>query len=330
MKARPVSSVGFTPAPGPLWALTSYFNPSGYARRRSNYRAFRQTLGVPLIAVEMSTGSSFELGPGDADILIQCARGDVMWQKERLLNHGLASLPSSCRYVAWIDSDVSFLDSTWVDRARERLEQVPVVQLFSRVCHLPPDETLHGRPSERADWLTQPSLLAVLEAGADVERAIEGALARDGGVAAVGMAWAARREVLEAHGFFDASIIGGGDTAFACAALCAPDVAVRVHRMNAHQQRAYAAWALPFGRTVAGAVAALPGTIAHLWHGDLRDRGARARHTGLGAFDFDPARDIAVNEHGAWRWSSDKPALHAYLAEYFRSRREDGDLVRSV
>ena len=29
----------------PLWAVTAYFNPVGFASRRENYRAFRARLG---------------------------------------------------------------------------------------------------------------------------------------------------------------------------------------------------------------------------------------------------------------------------------------------
>ena len=39
---------------------------------------------------------------------------------------------------------------------------------------------------------------------------------------------------------------------------------------------------------------------------------------------FDPERDIAIDEHGSLRWSSDKPALHRAVREYFEGRREAG------
>jgi hypothetical protein len=29
-----------------LWAITTFFNPAGYRRRRENYRVFRERLGV--------------------------------------------------------------------------------------------------------------------------------------------------------------------------------------------------------------------------------------------------------------------------------------------
>jgi hypothetical protein len=44
-----------------LWAITSYFNPMKYQRRRANYRLFRERLGVPLVTVELAYGPDFEL-----------------------------------------------------------------------------------------------------------------------------------------------------------------------------------------------------------------------------------------------------------------------------
>ena len=62
----------------------------------------------------------------------------------------------------------------------------------------------------------------------------------------------------------------------------------------------------------------------HLWHGSLRNRAYKNRHEGLRQFDFDPSRDIALDDNGTWRWASDKPEMHAFVRDYLMSRREDG------
>ena len=80
----------------------------------------------------------------------------------------------------------------------------------------------------------------------------------------------------------------------------------------------------PFYQDVKGNVSHMPGRIIHLWHGEMEDRKPGQRHSGLRPHDFNPARDIAIGESGAWRWASDKPALHVYLKDYFASRYEDG------
>jgi hypothetical protein len=61
-----------------------------------------------------------------------------------------------------------------------------------------------------------------------------------------------------------------------------------------------------------------------LWHGDLASRDYANRYAQFAAFGFDPAADIGLDEQACWRWTTDKPALHAYVHDYFQSRKEDG------
>jgi len=91
-----------------VWAITTYFDPLSSGNRLKGYREFRRSLGVPLITVELSYREGFDLGPGDADHLIQLRGGSVPWQKERLLNNALRALPAYCDSVAWIDCDLVF------------------------------------------------------------------------------------------------------------------------------------------------------------------------------------------------------------------------------
>ena len=122
-----------------LWVITSFFNPAGYRRRLQNYRQFRAALHVPLAAVELSFNGVWELEKHDADILMRVTDGDVMWQKERLLNLAVRQLPPDCEFVAWIDADVLMQDPDWSQQAVAALASVPLVQLFSEARDLGPD-----------------------------------------------------------------------------------------------------------------------------------------------------------------------------------------------
>ena len=77
------------------------------------------------------------LGQDDADILVRCAHGDVMWQKERLLNHGLSHLPPTCRYVVWMDCDLLFENENWPEEVVAGLKKAPLLQPFGSVLHAP-------------------------------------------------------------------------------------------------------------------------------------------------------------------------------------------------
>ena len=303
------------------WAVTCLFNPQGYRRRIANYRAFRRHLEVPLVAVELSFDGRFELDSKDADILLRIDGGDVLWQKERLLNLGVASLPRECRAVSVLDCDIVFEKRDWSKDALERLARSPVVHLFSEVHFLRADAgpgfSLAG--SHRCE-----SCARAIRANMPVRDCL-GVQAGDGrGRHLPGLAWAFRRELLDRHGLFDGCVIGGGDTAMACASWGAFDAVEERHAMNARQRSYYRAWAEPWFESVRGNVDFIDGKLFHLWHGEIADRRAAARHLDLAPHDFDPRCDLASDGNGPWRWASPKPEMHRMLADYFAARREDG------
>ena len=99
---------------------------------------------------------------------------------------------------------------------------------------------------------------------------------------------------------------------------------VRYH-MNEQQRLRYLDWAIPFSESMrAENVGFLDADIFHLWHGDIHHRTTRAQYEGLQRFQFDPFKDIWKDHDGPWRWSTDKPQMHKYVATYFASRKEDG------
>jgi hypothetical protein len=306
-----------------LWAITSYFNPAGYRSRLENFREFRRRLTVPLVAVELGYGAGFELSDGDADLLVRLPGRDVLWQKERLLNLALERLPGECTMVASLDCDTILDREDWAPAACAVLQRVPVVQLFMRLYHLRRGWTPRAQPRDAVAFSQEASASAVGR-GSDPLSVLSTTSERRPGVTVNGFAWAYRREVLAQHGFYDACIIGGGDTAMVSAALGRPEVVIGVHAMNAAQEERYRHWATPYHRSVAGRIDCLDGDVFHLWHGRLEDRWNRRRHLDLGAFGFDPRYDIELDDPGCWRWSSNKPALHAYVRQYFAARREDG------
>lgn len=304
---------------GDVWAVTSFFNPARYGSRLRNFRVFRERLAVPLAAVELSFDGEFELSKGDADILIQIRGGDVMWQKERLLNVGIEAMPPACDKIAWLDCDVVFEDDCWAERASKRLDDgVALLHLFETRIDLQPGSSA-DRPNGRqrasliAEWLRgerSPSLFARPQALKPV-------------AATGGLAWAARRSVLVAHGLYDRAVLGSGDRALLNAAIGRPDWAAEMICMNPAQRNHFDAWALPFHQAVRNAVGFLDGRVLHLWHGEPARRRYLERYADFEPFDFDPNADIRLTSEGSWRWATDKPEMHAYVRKYFDGRRED-------
>lgn len=306
-----------------LWAITCYFNPVGYSRRLENYRVFRRRLTIPLVTVELSFDGNFQLCNEDADILVQIHGGDVMWQKERLLNIALQRVPKNCDKIAWLDCDIVFGSEDWAEQASRALDAFVLVHLFHERHDLP----RHATACDLHCWSAPPTSYSVVAKLAAGEASPEDLFLANAPVergSTAGLAWASRRQVLENHGLYDACILGTGDRAMLCAGLGKLDYGARATLMNDRWRRHYLAWARPYSESVRGRVGSLRGPLFHLWHGEIEDRQYEERYRRLQAFDFDPFNDIALDHGGCWRWNSDKKALHAFVRSYFESRHEDG------
>jgi hypothetical protein len=303
-----------------FWAVTTYFNPIHYQRRLANYRIFRERLAVPLVTVELSQTGDYHLRQGDADVLIQLTCPDLLWQKERLLNIGLASLPPHCDVVAWLDCDTVFENGDWADRTVQLLEKYELVTPFQRVYNLPKDGLPESTESQKSIGY---SYLYALETGMVQPEVLRGNMRVKQHLSS-GLAGVGRKDLFQKHGFYDACVMGSGNRAMTCAALGRFDDAIHYLQMGPHWARHYLAWAEPFFESVGGKTGYLDEGIFHLWHGALESRRYAERHAMLRECGFDPARDLFIDSNGCWRWSAARNGLKGGIRRYFESRREDG------
>jgi hypothetical protein len=315
MTIRPADRYAAAPD---LGVVTCYFNSAGFASKRANFEVFAERLarsGIACVVVECAFGdAAFELAKSPGVVRVRAR--DVMWQKERLLNVAVGQLPAACTKVAWLDGDVLFENADWAAETSRLLEEVPVVQPYARVVRLP-----RGATTDAGEGDSWPSFAAVYRAHPD--RVLAGDFANHGHT---GFAWAARRELLARHGLYDACISGSGDHMMAHAfagdwsSACMDRILVRNSRHHAH----FVAWCRALYKDVRARVGHVPGTLLHLWHGEMDYRRYVLRNQELARFEFDPAADIRVGESGAWEWASEKRELHRWAVEYYPSRREDG------
>jgi hypothetical protein len=311
-----------------LLALTAYYNPLGGERRRRNYRTFRRLLGVPLVTVEWAPDGRFELGPEDAELLIQVEGGDLLWQKERLLNIGLAHLRRErlARDVAVIDADVVFASEGWVRNVRQALEANPIVQCFEQVDYLP--ESMPHAPS-LADLLrlrpehSARSRACVIGQG---ETAVDGDQhtsrgwigPRKPGRGQPGMAFAVRLPDYPSFELYEGNIVGGADSVLLAA--CA-GVLQRFHRERGYSpghQADIDRWAQRHIRAAAG-IGWADNRVLHLWHGPIASRQYAQRVDILASRKYDPARDLD-RTGAAIRLRGHAADLRHAVAQYLRSR----------
>jgi hypothetical protein len=246
-----------------------------------------------------------------------------MWQKERLLNLAIDLLPGNCRSVVWIDCDLVALRADWPAEAARVLEVYPVAQGFRHVWDLPHDASFDRFAAPIAGPRVT-SYASQIATGAITVDALGGHRSREAGGGGTGYVWAARRELIQQHRLYDANIVGGGDKAFLCAVFGRFAANIDAQCMGPRRARHYVDWAGPLHDAVGGRVGFVDVDLVHLWHGDLGARGYGERHQRLADFDFDPLADLALDEGACWRWSSAKPAMHAWVRSYFESRKEDG------
>jgi hypothetical protein len=301
--------------PGSIWGITTFFNSAHFARKRVNFRLFRESLrpqGLPLLAVELvHDDAPFELDESDAEILVRRRGGAVLWQKERLLNIALEHLPADCDKVVALDGDVLFLNPNWVADTAALLEQYALLQPFSSALRLPP------------------GCASLADCGESAARAGPGVAYswahRDGRFKGrPGFAFAARRQIFDDIGIYDRMIIGGADRLIMGAAMGMDPGGISCLRDFTSQLIAdMREWSHRFFAATRGSVSYTEGKALHLWHGTMADR--RYAHRTRLLDSFDVHQDIRIDSQGLWSWSSDKPALHEAIRKYFLSRNEDRD-----
>ncbi len=302
-----------------LWAITSLFSPVGYRKRYANYREFHQKLNVPLLTVELAFDDNpFELRTGDAEKLVQTRGGDVMWQKERLLNIAIDHLPPECEYVAWLDCDVIFDDPKWAEKTQAALQKYVVVQPFQHYCELLSQEPFfhqHARSS-----------ICVLENNTLAERIFSGCGVSSEIGAMPGAAWAGRRDFLDSNHLYDRLIMGAGDKAFLSAAYGRASDYLKAYKLDAAIWSDYLEWGDRVHKAISGRVGYVEGSVFHLAHGELARKKYGTRYHGLEHFSFNPSNDIKKDLNEYWRWSSNKIAMHNHIRDYFVSRDEDSSI----
>jgi hypothetical protein len=244
----------------------------------------------------------------------------MAWQKERLLNIALQRVPRRYSRIAWIDADVLFENASWARDASALLQRYAVVQLFENVVRLPP-YPLPG--SGLGDHYR--SFASVYQSHPHV--LLNGVYDQHGHT---GFAWAARRDFLDAHGFYDVCISGSGDHAMAhafCGDWESPCI-IRTFGTGAMLEH-FTNWCERIYGDVRAQVGVVPGRLLHLWHGSVENRRYGVRTKEIIKMAFNPFEDLVLNDFGCWEWSAHREDLRVWGERYFLTRREDELLTSS-
>lgn len=298
-----------------FWVITSYFNPAKFKVKKENYCLFRESIlnqKANLLTIEQVTETSDLSGMSE---VISISGGAILWQKERLLNLAIKKLPSSCKFVAWLDSDILFENNNWIEESKLILKNYQVIQPYSKVFRLPKgiqEKKSIGESWESFSYIYSQNSCQLLNGNFDLH-------------GHTGFAWVTHKEVIQKLGFYDACILGSGDHMMAHAFVGdweSPCI-VRILGHSGKFLKHFQNWATRIYQKTQARVGFLPGTIFHLWHGETAHRKYVSRNKKLLEFQFDPIEDIILGKNGLWEWKSKKIELQNYCKNYFIQREED-------
>jgi len=307
-----------------LAVVCCYFNPCSYKSKLKNYEIFRAGIisaGVRFLTVELAFGNNnFELNKFSEVIHLRTAKKNVMWQKERLLNIGIMQLiDEGYKKIAWLDTDVIFEDKNWVRKLSRTLEKYPLCQVF-KGANINKDkknkvflksfvENICKRRVRSKDYF--PSDL-------------------DWKDSTTGFGWVARSDILRKVSLYDGSILGGGDILIFLAAYSRESSWLTnikklhiIELMPRSFLNHYIAWAEKWGALILGNVGFIEQNIKTLYHGELKSRNYKEREKILLEHDFNPEKDIKLDDNLCFEWNSEKLKLHQEVNKYFYLRKED-------
>lgn len=301
--------------------ITCYFNPNNCPFRLHNYHAFYENLkriGIPVYTAELVFGDNpFELTADDATFLKQCRSNSMMFQKERMLNILLDHLPSEYKSVIWMDCDIVFLEDDWPAKVELALQRNVVVQPYSHAVSLPLSKIDRNENAERIDFSVIHGTGLLRSSFAYYRNRTRGRSLHGGHV---GYVWAARREFLDKHRFYDAIITGSGDLFMAMGFLGFYDwldELSAIKEMSFDAAEHFLEWAFRTVQETNQEIGHTNDLIVHLWHGELKKRDYLQYTSPLGQFYFDPRQDLMLNGDNCWEWATKKPELHQAVAEIF-------------
>lgn len=296
-----------------LDVVTVVANPIRWESRIRLAREFLDHMresGVRTTVVECAYGDRPHVLAGIAGVQHVAVRAkSLVWNKENLINLGIARLPQDWRYVAWIDADIRFRKPEWASETVHALQQYDVVQPWSDCYDLGPnDDHLQAHRSFGRLFFE----------GAPVGEP-------QYTFAHPGYAWAATRDALErVGGLIETGGLGAGDHHMSMALAGLADLSID-GRMSDGYRRPIELWQSRAARHIAGNVGYVPGTIEHSWHGSKASRRYIERWSVLAKHAFDPATDLIRNVWGVFELSGDKPGLRRDIDLYFRQRDEDSN-----
>ncbi len=291
---------------------------SNSARHHSRYRLAREWLermrATPYVRaylVEAAHGDRHhEVSTLENDEFMRLRSHQHIWTKESMINIGVRRLlPRGWRYMAWIDTDVEFSDSSWALRTLHNLQNVALLQPWQQAVDLDRDGGIMSTSNSF---------------GYNFQRGVKMSPRKGGsyGYSHPGYAWSCRRDWFESvGGLLDSAILGSGDFLMAWASIGKEELAVNP-RLHPNVLKLVKEWGVKSMRVTHGEVGYTSGYLQHFYHGKKSNRRYKDRWEVLVKHGFDPIADLTHDDQGLIHLIG-KPELDADIMRYNFDRDED-------
>jgi hypothetical protein len=310
-----------TPIDTTLHVVIVVSNPCLYASRYKLAREFLHRMAategddVAFYVVELAYGrQKFLVTDAKNPRHLQLRTEVPLWHKENMLNVGIQRLlPPDWKAVAWIDADLEFENTHWVQDTLKLLNgECEIVQLFSHCVDMGPSgETMSVFQSAGYQY-QKGAKYRCYGGGRDYWHP--------------GYAWACTRAAYDRlGGLFEVGILGSGDNIMCLSLLGNGEKAILQN-----SDEGYKAAIRRFQDKAQGmAFGYVPGVIRHYYHGSKQNRKYMDRWKILLNHAYNPDTYLTKNRDGILvpNWDHCPFSLLLDIYEYFAARKEDEGVV---
>ena len=254
--------------------VSCYFNPQNSPYRLKAFNIFYESIKhLDHSIIECVIGTS-KPQLEESEHITRIHTENLLWHKETLLNKVISELPKKYKYIFWVDADVIFKNNNWMVEGVKELKFANIIQPFSYCVHLEKDEL---KPAFAIPNSNTPNRI-----NKNVWRSFCANYANYVGTnlssseiyndhGHVGLAWGAKRSILEAVPLYDRALIGGADhiMAHAAAGQIPHKCITKSFYDNIDEVNA---WSKKFYSVVNGEIGYVHGDLYHIWHGDTVKR----------------------------------------------------------
>lgn len=283
--------------------VTCFFNPCHYKKRLLNYNKFRQffdQFDIEVLTVEGILGD-YESELKDYSNVLTLSGGDVLWQKEKLLNYGARyQFERGYENVMFIDADSVFENDDWLDNIKEYLNKRDWFYGARKQNRIHPDRKLQSLDFKGK--FAKPGTIGLIMSKSFFEKI---------------------------NGLYEYAIIGGGDVLMSLL-LNNIDIRDMCVTIKINEKRYisgetskyhYFLWRIERRKFIMIDNFFVQNKVCTFEHGRRKNR--RYVDRKLLIKNFNPFKDL-VEYNGMWKWTSHaSDELKRNVKQYFYDRNED-------